>query len=309
MTQFFNRKQLILFLKGMAMGAADVVPGVSGGTIAFVSGIYEDLLDSISKLNFSALKILKETGFKNFWNHINGSFLLSLFAGIVCSVISLAKGISWLLATQPILLWSFFFGLVLASVVYLAKALRNMHWWEISWSVLGIAIALYISSLGVSENIQTSWYLFLSGALAICAMILPGISGAFILVLLGSYEVILNAVHERNLKTIVIVGAGAISGLIIFSRFLKWTFKHFKNQTLLILIGFVLGSLSTIWPWKEVLKKVQIGDKEIVLAAQNILPSNYTGDPQLGLSIGAGLMGFLLIFILERAASSKKPNA
>ncbi len=287
------------------MGAADVVPGVSGGTIAFVSGIYEELLDSISKLNIKAFSVLKNDGIRPFWDYINGSFLLSLFAGIACSVISLAKGISWLLEEQPILLWSFFFGLVLASVVFLAKELKSVIWWQYIWTVLGIVIALYISSLGVSENSQSMWYLFLSGAVAICALILPGISGAFILVLMGSYEHILNAVHERELKTIFIVGLGALSGLAIFSRFLKWTFKHYKNQTLLILIGFVLGSLSTIWPWKEILEKMMIGEKEIILSTKNVLPGNFKDDPQLLLSLVSGLIGFLLIFALEKIATYK----
>ena len=305
MTPSFKRKYFSTFLKGMAMGAADVVPGVSGGTIAFVSGIYQELLDSISKLHVKAFSVLKNQGLSSFWSYINGSFLASLFAGIVCSVISLAKGISWLLEEQPILLWSFFFGLVLASVVYLAKELKKVDWWQYIWAVIGITLALYISSLGVSENSQSLWYLFLSGAVAICAMILPGISGAFILVLMGSYETILQAVHQRDLTIICIVGAGAITGLSIFSRVLKWTFKHFKNQTLLLLIGFVMGSLSTIWPWKEVLNSVQIGDKEIVLATKNVLPGNFSSEPQLLLAVTFGLVGFLLIFVLERAATYK----
>jgi len=304
-----SRKHFFIFLKGMAMGAADVVPGVSGGTIAFISGIYQELLDSISQLNYKAFKVLKKEGFISFWTRINGFFLLSLFLGIGVSVISLAKGISWLLATQAVLLWSFFFGLVIASIVFIAKSIENIKITDYLWLIIGIGVAFYITGLPIVENSQEPWYLFLSGALAICAMILPGISGAFILVLLGSYETILNAVHERQFITVAIVGSGSLLGLILFSRFLKWTFNRFKNQTLFILTGFIIGSLSKIWPWKEVVSSKMIGKKEIVLVSENVWPSNFSEEPHLLPAITLAVFGFFLIFILERSAKTKQFNS
>ena len=288
------------------MGAADVVPGVSGGTIAFISGIYQDLLDSISSLNFKAIKVLKKEGFSSFWAQINGNFLMSLFLGIGVSVISLAKGISWLLETQEVLLWSFFFGLVLASIAFIAKEVQKPNWTHVIWLLIGITVALYITSLEVAQSVESPWYLFLSGCLAICAMILPGISGAFILVLLGSYETILNAVHERQLKTILLVGSGSLLGLAFFSRFLRWTFKRYRSKTLVVLIGFIIGSLSKIWPWKEVVSTKMIGEKEIILASKNVCPWNFTQDPQLVWALALAVLGFVLIFILEKSAASKK---
>ncbi|KRP14225.1 MAG: hypothetical protein ABR93_07775, partial [Polaribacter sp. BACL8 MAG-120419-bin8] len=218
MQKKIDRNYMVLFLKGMAMGAADVVPGVSGGTIAFISGIYEELLESINNINLTALKKWKHEGVKSFWAHIHGNFLTALFLGIGVSVISLSKGISWLLNHETVLLWSFFFGLVLASVVFIGKSIKNKRPTDYIMAVIGIAVAVGIGELGVVENSQQPLYLFLSGALAICAMILPGISGAFILVLLGSYEPILNAVHQRDLLIIATVGAGCIIGLASFSR-------------------------------------------------------------------------------------------
>lgn len=288
------------------MGAADVVPGVSGGTIAFISGIYQELLESINKLNFKALRLLRKEGFTAFWVAINGSFLLALFLGIGISVISLAKGISWLLTHEAVLLWSFFFGLVIGSVVFISATIKNKKYTDYFWMVLGVGVAILISRLPVIENSTQPWYLFISGAFAICAMILPGISGAFILVLLGSYEPILNALHERNMGSIAIVGAGCIVGLGVFSRFLKWTFSRFKNQTLSILTGFILGSLLKIWPWKEVLRSKFIGSKEIVLESKNVWPWNFSEAAQITPAVLLAIFGFLLIFILEKSAKKKQ---
>ena len=213
-------------LKGLAMGAADVVPGVSGGTIAFISGIYEELISSINNINFVIIKTWKNEGFKTMWRKLNGNFLVALFLGIGISVLSLAKGISWLLENKPIMVWAFFFGLVVASIIVVGKSIQKWNVGTIIGLILGAAIAYYITTLPPNENSGSMPYLFLSGALAICAMILPGISGAFILVLLGSYKTILDAVHEWNFKTIAVVGSGAIIGLLSFARVLKWMFKH-----------------------------------------------------------------------------------
>ncbi len=287
------------------MGAADVVPGVSGGTIAFISGIYEELITSINNINLSVFKTLKRDGFKAFWIQLNGPFLLALFTGIAISVLSLAKGISWLLIHQPILLWSFFFGLVLASIFFVGKSIEKWNLAAVLFFVLGALVAYYITTLPPAENTESLPFLFFSGALAICAMILPGISGAFILVLLGSYKVILEAVHERDLKIVVTVGFGAIFGLLSFAKVLKWLFNSYKNITLAVLTGFILGSLPKIWPWKKVLETKIFGDKIITIKEQSISPFAYEGDHQLLFAILLALVGFSLIFILEKSASKK----
>lgn len=289
------------------MGAADVVPGVSGGTIAFISGIYEELLSSISSIKFGLITTLRKEGIKAVWNKINGNFLLALFVGVFISVISLAKVLKWLLENEPILLWSFFFGLVLASIIYIAKQITK--WSAIGALVLvaGAALAYYITTLDpmVTEN-SSPWFLFLAGAFAICAMILPGISGAFILVLLGAYKSILDAVNNKDFFTIGIVGLGAIVGLLSFSRILKWFFDNYKNYTLALLTGFIVGSLNKIWPWKETLTwRTNSEGLEVPLKQASISPTSFDGDAQLMLAIVLAIVGFGLILLLEKLATKK----
>ncbi len=295
---------VLVTLKGIAMGAADVVPGVSGGTIAFISGIYEELITSINNVNLSLFKTWKKHGFKAAWTQLNGNFLLALFLGIFISLFSLATLVSWLLENEPVLLWSFFFGLVAASVIFVGKEIENWNAGAIIALLIGAAIAYYITTLPPSGNSDSLPYLFLSGALAVCAMILPGISGAFILVLLGSYKTILDAVHERNITLIAIVGAGAIFGLLSFAKLLKWMFNNHKNITLAVLTGFILGSLNKIWPWKRILETRTIGEKEIIID-ENVSPFAFDGNNQLIYALIAAIIGFSLIFILERTASKK----
>ncbi|MEO0570505.1 MAG: DUF368 domain-containing protein [Bacteroidota bacterium] len=292
-------------LKGMAMGAADVVPGVSGGTIAFISGIYEELITSINNIKPSSLPLWKKEGFNAFWKSLNGNFLLALFLGIFISVLSLAKFLSWLLENEPVLLWSFFFGLVLASIFLVGKEIKKWNAATVIILIAGAAIAYFITTLPPNENVHSIPYLFLSGALAVCAMILPGISGAFILVLLGSYKTILDAVHERNFLMVGTVAVGAIFGLLSFARLLKWMFKNYHNATLALLTGFILGSLNKIWPWKKVLETKVFDDKVIPIKELNVSPINFEGDPQLFTAIGLAIVGFSLIFILERLAAKK----
>ncbi|HEA22571.1 MAG TPA: DUF368 domain-containing protein [Pricia antarctica] len=295
---------IFVTLKGMAMGAADVVPGVSGGTIAFISGIYEELITSINNINLALFKTFKRDGFKAAWTQLNGNFLLALFIGIFISLFSLATLVSWLLENEPVLLWSFFFGLVAASVIFVGKEIENWNAVAIVALIIGAAVAFYITKLPPSGNSDSLIYLFFSGALAVCAMILPGISGAFILVLLGSYKTILDAVHEKNVTLIAVVGAGAVFGLLSFAKLLKWMFNHYKNVTLAVLTGFILGSLNKIWPWKRVLELRMIGEKEIIID-ENVSPFAYDGDNQLLYAVLAAIVGFSLIFILERTASKK----
>ncbi|APG65013.1 DUF368 domain-containing protein [Tenacibaculum todarodis] len=293
--------------KGLAMGAADVVPGVSGGTIAFISGIYEELLESISNINLDLFKTLKKEGFSSAWKQLNGNFLLALFSGIFISIVSLAKAIKWLLENEPILLWSFFFGLVLASIIYIAKQITKWNVVSYVLLVLGAVLAYYITTLNplISES-SSPLFMFLAGAVAICAMILPGISGSFILVLLGAYKPILEAINNRDLKTIALVGAGAFVGLLTFSRVLKWLFTHYKNYTLVALTGFIIGSLNKIWPWKKVLTyRLNSHGENVPFNEQSVLPTSFDGDPKIVFGIVLMIVGFSLILLLEKLAVKK----
>ncbi|MBL4724168.1 MAG: DUF368 domain-containing protein [Lutibacter sp.] len=295
---------LIISLKGMAMGAADVVPGVSGGTIAFISGIYEELLTSISSVNFKTLKLLKTNGVKAAWKAVNGNFLLALFIGIFISIISLAKLISWLLENKPIMVWAFFFGLVLASILYIGKQITKWNGLTVVLLILGASIAFFITTLQplISEN-SSPLFIFLAGAIAICAMILPGISGAFILVLLGAYKPVLEAIHNRDFKLVAILFGGAVVGLLSFSKVLKWLFNNYRNYTLAVLTGFILGSLNKIWPWKETLTwRINSHGIKVPFNEQSISPFSFNGDSQLTIAILLSVIGFLVIILLEKVA-------
>lgn len=296
----------IIALKGVAMGAADVVPGVSGGTIAFISGIYEELIGSINKVNLETLKILKNKGLPAAWKSVNGNFLLSLLIGIAISVISLAKIIRHLLETQPVLIWSFFFGLVLASILYVAKQITKWNLVGIIMLILGAFTAYYITTLTPQTTEISYPFVFLSGALAICAMILPGISGSYILLLLGVYKPVLDAIHEKDIKLLTTLILGAIVGLLSFSRLLKWLFDHYQNITLATLTGFIIGSLNKIWPWKEILESEMINGKLKILQEKSIFPFDFQGDNQLVLAVVLSLSGMAFIFLLEKLALRKE---
>ena len=303
------KEYVVLFLKGVAMGAADVVPGVSGGTIAFISGIYEELLSSISSVNFKTLQLLKKEGIKAAWNSINGNFLITLLSGIAISIVTLAKGISFLLDTQPILLWSFFFGLVLASVIFIGKQITK--WDTKTYFILfvGAVVAYYITIVEplVSDEASLFFY-FVSGALAICAMILPGISGSFILVLLGSYKMILEAIHSRDVQVIAAVGSGVVVGLLSFSKVLKWLFLKYKNLTLSGLTGFIIGSLNKIWPWKETLSlRTNSHGVEVPFLQKSISPLHFEHN-QLLFAIVFAAIGYSLILLLEKIQADKKSD-
>lgn len=295
----------IVALKGMAMGAADVVPGVSGGTIAFISGIYEELITSLNNIDLQLFKTWQRDGLKAAWKRVNGNFLLALFIGIAISVLTLVHVISQLLENEPILVWSFFFGLVSASIIFVARGIERWTAATAMAFVLGAVLAYLITIIPAGANNQSLPYLFLSGALAVCAMILPGISGAFILVLLGSYKTILDAVDQRDMLIVATVGLGAVFGLLSFSKLLKWMFAKYKNLTLALLTGFMLGSLNKIWPWKSVLETREVNGKTQVIKEINISPFEVVGDNQLIPAIVLAILGFSVIFILEKAASKK----
>jgi putative membrane protein len=282
-----------LVLKGMGMGAADVVPGVSGGTIAFIVGIYDELINSIKSINGKSLKLFFTGKFAAFWKMINGSFLFSILLGIGISVFSLAKIITWLLVEHPILVWSFFFGLVLASTWFVAKDIKGWNWKTILGFVVGVVVAFYITVATPAETPSYLWFIFLCGAIAICAMILPGISGSFILVLLGKYFFIMNAVKTLDLVIIAVFGAGAVVGITSFSRVLSYALKHVRNITLAVLSGFMLGSLNKVWPWKEQITTVVDGHD--LMIENNILPNQYIVE-----AVVLMLVGFFMVYFLEK---------
>ncbi len=297
---------LIISFKGIAMGAADAVPGVSGGTIAFISGIYEELINTISNVNKSLFKTLLNKGFKVFWKQLNGHFLVALLLGIVLSFVSFMKLAKYLLEHHPILIWSFFFGLILASIFFVGKQITKWNLATLLALLIGTALAFYISKLPSMATNGSSWFLFLAGAIAICAMILPGISGAFILVVLGAYKSLSDAIDQWDFKKLMVFICGAIVGLLSFSHILKWLFKHYHNITLALLTGFIIGSLNTVWPWKNTVSwHTNSKGKIVPFLQESISPFNFEGNNQLLFAIILLILGFLTIFILEKIGSKK----
>ena len=286
----------LLMLKGMGMGAADVVPGVSGGTIAFIAGIYDELINSIKSINGESLKLLFTGKIGAFARKINAPFLLTLISGIAISVFSLAKLITWLLTEHPILIWAFFFGLVLASTWFVMKDIREWNLKTIPTFVAGAAIAYYITVATPADTPSNLLFIFCCGAIAICAMILPGISGSFILVLLGKYFYIMDAVKTFDLVILAVFGAGAFIGITTFSRVLSFTLKRFRNMTLAMLTGFMLGSLNKVWPWKESTEMTING--ETFTAESNILPNVYVME-----AFGLMVIGFASVYVLEKLSN------
>ena len=328
---------LIISLKGIAMGAADAVPGVSGGTIAFISGIYEELISSISNIKIGLFKTLFKEGFGTFWKQLNGNFLLALFLGIIISFVSFMRLAKYLLEYHPILIWAFFFGLIIASIYFVGKQITKWSFVTILTFVAGTFFAYYISTLPSLANNENSLYLAIAGAIAICAMILPGISGSFILLILGAYKTLSNAINDFDFKKISLFVIGAFIGLLSFSRILKWLFKNYHNTTLALLTGFILGSLNKVWPWKKTISvmvdktgeivpfssitdfgtlsffQIQTGDFDSYKTAieESVLPlyynelNNYAADSQFWFALGLMIVGFFTIFILEKIGSKK----
>jgi putative membrane protein len=302
---------LTLVLKGMAMGAADVIPGVSGGTIAFITGIYEELINSIKSVNLSALKLLFTGRFLSFRKTVNGNFLISVLTGIGISIFSLAKGLEYLLHHYPILVWSFFLGLIVASAIYVGRTIKKWDKGTVLSGIAGIVAAYFITIISPAEANTTWWFIFLSGAIAICAMILPGISGSFILVLLGMYKFILSAVGDLNIPVLLVFIAGAAMGIIAFSNLLSWLLKNYHRLTIAVLTGFMVGSLNKVWPWKQITETFTNRHGEIrPLTEKNILPGIYeqiTGNEAwlLG-AILLAIAGFATIFVVEGLTKKRK---
>ncbi|MGF1792844.1 DUF368 domain-containing protein [Photobacterium profundum] len=299
--------KIFTFLKGMAMGAADVVPGVSGGTIAFITGIYDTLLESIRRINPSLIPIIKQQGVKGAFEHINGTFLVLLFSGILTSIFTLARVITWMLQTHPIPLWSFFFGLIIVSVIHMFKQVEQ---WKITRFISVAAGAFFAYGITVLHPLTmepTLLNVVIAGAIAICAMILPGISGSFILLLLGMYGPVLAAAKSFDIVTLALFALGCLIGLLSFSHVLSWVLRHYRDIALTFLTGLMIGTLSKIWPWKEVLTwRTNSSGEQVPLLEQNLSPFNFeqvTGQPSLiGYAIIATIVGFAVVWGLEQFA-------
>ncbi len=296
------------------MGAADVVPGVSGGTVAFITGIYEELINSLKSIDVEAIRLLTQFQIADFWKKINGSFLITVLGGIVTSLISLARLMTYLLDNHPILIWSFFFGLILVSSPLI---LRDITKWSLS-SVLsfiaGIIIAYLITIISPTETPTNYPFIFFCGALAICAMILPGISGAFILLLIGKYEYMITALTEMNIPVVIVFVLGCFLGLLGFSRFLSWILTHYRFPTLALLGGFMIGSLNKVWPWKQVISfRLNHEGVQVPAFDKSILPWDYfskTGqDPLVFKAILCAALGVFLVVAIEKTAAMLKTKS
>jgi len=302
---------LNLVLKGFAMGAANVIPGVSGGTIALITGIFERLINAIKSFDLHAIKLLFSGKIKELIKHVDLYFLISVFFGMVASVVTLAKLLEFLFLNYPVFVWAFFFGLILASVYFVGKSVKK---WNISVIVsflIGTSIALSISFLNPATQNDSFYYLIICGVIAICSMILPGLSGSFILILLGNYElVMIQAVNELDLRILVPVIIGAIGGLIAFSHILSWIYKKYKDQTISILTGFILGSLGILWPWKnEIYKLDEAGNfilkdgEKIIQSYSRYMPESFNNEVIIAITLM--IIGIITISLIEKLAGSQ----
>ena len=301
---------LMLFLKGAAMGAADVVPGVSGGTVAFITGIYERLLNALKRLSPEALLVLKKDGIAGFWQYIDGWFLLTLFSGIATSALSLVRVISYLLTYFPHLLWAFFFGLILISSWIVGKQIEKWSSSAVVALIVGTVVAFTVTQLSPTSVDPTLPIVFGAGLIAICAMILPGISGSFLLLVMGMYAHVIHAIKSFDLVFIAVFGVGCIVGLLSFSHLLSWLFTHYRSVTLALLTGFLLGSLNKVWPWKETVStRVNSQGEEVPFMQINVSPAQFElatqQDPQWVFCVVLALSGISLVWVLERVFGAK----
>lgn len=306
------KKYFLLYAKGIAMGAADVVPGVSGGTIAFISGIYDELLRSIASVPEALIQLLRGR-VKAAWQMANATFLLVLLAGILTSILSLARLITYLLAHHPVPVWSFFFGLILVSVYLVGRDIGRWNWSRCLSFLLGLAFAYWITVAAPIQWGSDPLTLFFAGAIAICAMILPGISGSFILLLLGLYATVLGAVKSLDLAVLAVFATGCLVGLLSFARLLSWMLSHWRDLTLAFLTGLMLGSLNKVWPWKETISwRIDSKGEQVSLLERNLLPSQFAEisghDSQLLLAIFLAFAGVFIVLALEWLAR-RKPQA
>lgn len=287
------------------MGAANVIPGVSGGTIAFITGIYERLIYAIKSCNAKAVSFLLKGKFKDFAQYTDLGFLAAITSGVAISILSLAKLLDYLFVNYPVLLWAFFFGLILASVYYVGKQVQQWNTATIAALVIGTAIAVGISMLSPASENTSFLYLVICGIVAICSMILPGLSGSFILIIMGNYLLVLKSIGEFNFKILVPVGIGCVIGLVAFSNLLSYVFKKFPDVTIALLTGFILGSLNILWPWKEAAKTFTKPSGEVtVLKYAKVLPDFLSTHTLLALVLM--MLGILSIFLIEKWAATGK---
>ena len=308
---------LMIAVKGACMGGADVIPGVSGGTIAFIMGIYDEFVGSIASINMEAVRLLLRGRIKDFWKHINGSFLLALIAGIGISILSLAGLMQYLLENHPIQTWAFFFGLIVASSIFILRGINGWKLREVLFILGGIVLGVTVCTLSPTQTPDALWFIFLSGAIAICAMILPGISGSFILLILGKYEYIMGCITGLfagnfwgNFAILCVFLIGAVTGILGFSKFLHWLLARWHKETLIVLAGFIIGSLVKVWPWSNGEAIVTSQFPELVAMAETIpngLPaeivSQYmaSADLHIGGAVLFALIGFSLVTGIEIA--------
>jgi putative membrane protein len=293
------KEYLIIMLKGMAMGIANVIPGVSGGTIALITGIFERLINAIKSFDLKAVKLLMKGKIKEFFDYTDLGFLIAVFLGVGIAIILVAKVFEFLFEQYPVYIWSFFFGLILASIFFVGKTVGKWSISVIITFVLGTSIALLFTFLTPATENDGFLYLVLCGVVAICSMILPGLSGSFVLILLGNYQLVaIDAINNFRLDVLIPVGIGAVGGLIAFSHVLSWLFKKFKDQTIAALTGFILGSLGIIWPWKDAIEET-FGEKVKVVGYNFNLP-----DMNMEFFIAVAIMavGILSIWLMERSA-------
>jgi putative membrane protein len=303
---------LILSLKGIGMGAADVIPGVSGGTIAFMTGIFEELVASINSFDTSAIRLLLTGKIIKFWKHINGSFLLAVGSGILISVIALAKLMLYLLNNHPIETWAFFFGLIVASSLFILRGINSWNVLSVTMTILGVILGVVVCTLSPTKTPDDLWFIFLTGAIAICAMILPGISGSFILLILGKYEYIMGSITSLtsgnladSLPVLGVFGTGAVFGIITFSKFLHWLLRRFHQQTLLVMAGFIIGSLVKVWPWSN-MEVIRIS-QSLVLPEGTLIPVDHVDMHYTGAIVFA-LVGFFLVSGIEFLGKTMSKN-
>jgi len=305
-------RHILFFLKGFAMGAANVIPGVSGGTIALITGVFERIIDGIKSFNGKALRLLLKGKIKEFVRYTDLYFLLSVFVGMIVSVVTLAKLLAFLFANYPIYIWAFFFGLILASVYYVGKTINRWNMSVVVTFILGTAVAFSVTFLTPATQNDSFFYLVICGVVAICSMILPGLSGSFILILMGNYElVMITAVNEMDLNILFPVILGAVFGLVAFSHILSWIYKKFKNQTIAVLTGFILGSLSILWPWKNEIYRInQAGDfilkngEKIIQRYVPYIPESLNAE--VISAVGFMIIGIVSITLIEKFAQVKK---
>lgn len=308
-----TRYHLILYLKGVAMGCADVVPGVSGGTVAFISGIYEELIATIRSLNPEAARLLFRFRLKEAWHHVNGTFLAVLLSGIGTSILIFSRVILHALSQYPEIVWAFFFGMIVASALMVGGKISSWQPRVIFWGLAGILAGYAVTVAVPAQTPETVPFIFFSGMVAICAMILPGISGSFILVLLSKYEFVFSAIRDFNLLILIVFASGCVVGIIGFSHVLHWTLTRYYNPTISLLTGLMLGALNKVWPWKQVLSTYTSSSGKVSpLLEHNVLPHRYfdlTGhDPHLAGAILLAITGFALVCFLEKLSVRKSPK-